>query len=705
MDEAVRIAFEAGLPYTGLRDFRPDERLWRLVDPGRARRAGVVPLLVVGDRLKVAAARPDPDLSGLDGGCAGVDVVIAPAAEIDAVLAGLPARDGDDGPAAHREPVTDPARPHRIGDLLVAHGLTTDATIAAGLGEQARSGGLLGEVLVAREAVSEEALRAVLAAQLGLPLVDLTGYQPDPEALARVPELLQRRLRCVPLAVDGAAVYVALADPLDAAGLDTLRTGAGGLEPRCFLAARADVDELLQALHGEVWAAMAHTAVSARFPVESCGRPVRRGIVAGALALLAAATAGLAVAPATTAVVLLAASAVALAGPALLALPVALLGLARRDRPARDVSSEGPLPLTTLLLPLAGGSGAAVDAATTLAALGHPTARLEVLLLCPAHDPAGIRAARELARRPGHRVAVVPPAAGPGRAAVLSYGLLLARGDHVAVLDPGAVPAADLLEVAGHVLRAGGPRLAAVQAVQAPPAGGGLLAAWLAGECAAWHVLVAPGLARLGLPLPLATTGLVARREALEECGGWDPACAAEGVDLGLRLHKCGFRARPVASAVAISGPSSPGGWIDAHARWWDGALRAWLVQLRHPWRAIRRMGPAGAAATALLGLGGVVAPLLWTPVLAVAALGALQALGATGRLLPETVVRLAGGQVLAVSAVLVGLGVAGAVRRRSAGAAIAALLAPVAFVLVSLGAWVGAAGVVAGDGRLRDVG
>jgi hypothetical protein len=702
MDEAVRIAFEAGLPYTGLRDFRPDDRLWRLVDPARAQQARIVPLLVVGDRLKVASAAPDPDLTGIDGRYGGVDVVIAPAREIDAALATLPP------PAAAPEPepatpVTDPAEPHRIGDLLVAHGATTDDAIAGALGEQERTGGLLGDVLVARSAVSEEQLLTVLAEQLGLPVVSLRGYEPDPDALEQVPELLQRRLRCVPLAVDDEHVYVAVADPLDGEQLAALRDGAGGLEPRSFLAARGDVDDLLQSLHGERWAAMARAAILGRFPEESCEQPVRRSIVAFVLLALAAAVAGLWIAPGTTAIVLLAVSAVVIAGPALAAIPVVLLGLGRRRLPAADGAPAPPLPLTTLLLPLGHGPGSVVKAAATLAALDHPRARLEVLLLCPAHDLAGVRAARALARRPGHRLVVVPPAVPVTRSAMLAYGLLLARGELIAVLDPGSVPAPDLLRTAIEALRRSGPRVAAVQASLAPPATGGLLAAWLAGECAAWHELVAPGLARLRLPLPLASTGIVARRDALEECAGWDPGCPAEGLDLGLRLHKCGFRARPVDVAVGIGGVPDGGRWVQAHARWWIGALRAWLVQLRHPVRKVRRMGVAGTIATILMGFAGVVAPLLWIPVLGVAILGALQELGATSSLLPETVIRLAGAQVIVAGVILVVMGVVGSLRRGSATAALASLLAPLAFTLVAFGSWLGAAGAFSGLGRSRD--
>jgi hypothetical protein len=697
MDDAVRIAFEAGLPFTGLRDFRPDERLWGRVAPEWAVRERVVPLVVVGDRLKVAAARPDPDLSALAGAYAGVDVVIAPAAEIDAALADVHVRpNGHDNDGARRGPVTDPSR---LGDLLVAHGATTDALVAEALEEQERTGALLGDVLLAREAVEEERLLTVLAEQLGLPVVDLTGYEPDPEALALVPEELQRRLRCVPLAVDDAAVYVAVADPLDARELEALRDGSAGHDPRCLLAARGDVDDLLQALHAERWAATASAAVRDRFPEESRAAPMPRALVFAAVLLVAMAAAGLLVTPATTGLALVGLAGLATAVPALLALPVALAGR-RGARSGPSAPDAGSLPLTTLLLPLGGGPGASARAAATLAALDHPGARLEVLLLCPAQDLAGVRAARELTRRRPYRLVLVPADVPASRGALLDYGLLLARGELVAVLDPGDVPAPRLLRAAGAALARGGRRTVAAQATLVPPPGRGIAAAWLAAECAAWHELLAPGLARLGLPLPLSSTGLVLRRDALQEIAGWDPAGAAEGVDLGLRLHTSGFRATTVDAAVGVPAPIVARAWLRAHARWWQGALAAWLVQLRHPLRTARRMGPGAAAAATLLGLASVAGPLVWPPLLVVGGLGALQGTDVTGDLLPGAVTRLAGAEIVVVCVALVLLGVAGAVRRRSAPAARAALLAPVAFTVVALGAWMGVAGLTAGTGR-----
>ena len=88
MDDALRIALESGLPYTGLRDFEVDPRLWRYLPLSVALTERVVPVILVGDVLTIAATRPDPDLSHLSRHFPhlGVAVAIAAAHEVDHVL-------------------------------------------------------------------------------------------------------------------------------------------------------------------------------------------------------------------------------------------------------------------------------------------------------------------------------------------------------------------------------------------------------------------------------------------------------------------------------------------------------------------------------------------------------------------------------------------------------------------------------------------
>ncbi|WP_205696579.1 hypothetical protein [Conexibacter sp. SYSU D00693] len=94
MDPALAIAHAAGLPYSGLRDVTPDARLLRYVPPRVAREQKVVPVVLVGDTLKVASATAHPDLHAVTDAFPGltIDLVVAPEPEMDAVLGRLEAR-------------------------------------------------------------------------------------------------------------------------------------------------------------------------------------------------------------------------------------------------------------------------------------------------------------------------------------------------------------------------------------------------------------------------------------------------------------------------------------------------------------------------------------------------------------------------------------------------------------------------------------
>ncbi len=79
---------DAGLPYTGLREFTVDPRMLLYVPYRVAVAQRIVPMTIIANRLQLASAVPDPDLTSLRRHFPGleIDITIAPAAEIDSVL-------------------------------------------------------------------------------------------------------------------------------------------------------------------------------------------------------------------------------------------------------------------------------------------------------------------------------------------------------------------------------------------------------------------------------------------------------------------------------------------------------------------------------------------------------------------------------------------------------------------------------------------
>lgn len=92
-DDALALAFRTGHSYVGLRNYEPDAELDRVIPPDAARAARVIPLAADADHLRLAVTDPEADLTALDRYLDGrrVDLAIAPADELDAILGPPPA--------------------------------------------------------------------------------------------------------------------------------------------------------------------------------------------------------------------------------------------------------------------------------------------------------------------------------------------------------------------------------------------------------------------------------------------------------------------------------------------------------------------------------------------------------------------------------------------------------------------------------------
>lgn len=111
--------------------------------------------------------------------------------------------------------------------LAVQHGLVSSAAVETLRVEPDATASSLVERLIVRELLDEDRLADLLAAEAGLPRLPPGALKPDPEALARLPAELIRRVNVLPLRVVGSSLHVALGDPLDLDSVDRLAHTAG----------------------------------------------------------------------------------------------------------------------------------------------------------------------------------------------------------------------------------------------------------------------------------------------------------------------------------------------------------------------------------------------------------------------------------------------------------------------------------------------
>jgi hypothetical protein len=118
----------------------------------------------------------------------------------------------------------------RLGDILVKSRQLTDSQLQAAIQEQRRWGGLLGEVLLRLNYVSESVLVKAVTRQTGVPEANLAMLQyPDPAAQARLPLEQATALRALPLQLkeQGKLLIAAMVEPQNPAILDELRKATG----------------------------------------------------------------------------------------------------------------------------------------------------------------------------------------------------------------------------------------------------------------------------------------------------------------------------------------------------------------------------------------------------------------------------------------------------------------------------------------------
>jgi MSHA biogenesis protein MshE len=111
----------------------------------------------------------------------------------------------------------------RLGELLLAQGVLTQAQLDSALNERKRSGRRLGRILVEDGIATEEAIARALAVQLHIPYLELSLKAVSPTVGRLLTEAQSRRFRAIPIDEAGSTIRVGMADPLDYQSYDEIQ--------------------------------------------------------------------------------------------------------------------------------------------------------------------------------------------------------------------------------------------------------------------------------------------------------------------------------------------------------------------------------------------------------------------------------------------------------------------------------------------------
>lgn len=494
-------------------------------------------------------------------------------------------------------------------------GAITSADLMRALSIQNRHDARLGDILRAHGLSSEAQVMQALAAQHATTVLDPAQGPPDPRLIDAFGPSRCLGARCLPWRRSGAVTVVATSAP--DRFQDTRPELEAALGPvSMVLLSEADLHAALIATRQGALRLMAETCVRDR---ESCRNWDRRRFSLGVGTLLTGLLVTGALAPVVvlTGLFALVTLALMLGTVMKLAAALAMLRFHRQAR-IRPPTPEYRKPQVSIMVPLYHEPDIAPRLVARLGALSWPRELLDILLVVEEDDHM-TRAALAKVRLP-HWMRVIPVPSSPlkTKPRALNYALNFARGSLIGVYDAEDAPSPDQIHRVAARFAQAGPDLACIQGVldYYNPATNWLSRCFTI-EYAAWFRVLLPGIERLGLAVPLGGTTLFFRREVLDSLGGWDAHNVTEDADLGVRLARHGYRTEVLDTVTQEEANCRLWPWVKQRSRWLKGYAMTYVVHMRAPRLLWRQLGPRRFLGFQVLFLGTLVqfllAPLLWS--------------------------------------------------------------------------------------------
>ncbi|EEB83885.1 N-acetylglucosaminyltransferase [Roseobacter sp. GAI101] len=507
-----------------------------------------------------------------------------------------------------------------MGRILVNAQLIDQADLVLALEHQQSIKVPLGEILVSQGLITPVQVSQALATQHHLQLVDLAADPPNPTMAKHISALDCLRYGIVPWRSLGNIVLVATSAPDQFIQINQDLAASG----MSFLPVIADERQIKQSISEVYGAELAQRAATRVPPIESCrtwrvDRPDRRAWALGVCSLLSTL---IILQPAWTfTLIILWALCTSLLTVSLRSLAFfARLFLCDDPAPSALATKEKfQLPRVSVLVPLLHEKEIATALIARLTRLTYPKSLLQIVLVLEEGDDM----TRETIARttlPSWFDVIEVPQANRLRTKprALNYALDFCNGSIIAVWDAEDAPEVDQIDrIVQHFAHA--PRnVACVQGVlDYYNARTNWISRCFTIEYAAWWRVLLPGIARLGLIIPLGGTTLFFRRDVLEDLCGWDAHNVTEDADLGVRLARHGFKTDLLPTVTYEEANFRPWPWVKQRSRWLKGFLITWCVHMRKPAQLLREVGLARFLGIQTLFLATfnqfICAPLLWS--------------------------------------------------------------------------------------------
>ena len=479
-------------------------------------------------------------------------------------------------------------RASQLPVALMRQGLITGDQMVQALNIQARRGGRLVDVLIARNLVPRDTLYEALARHWNTRVLSLAEERPDVRLIDRLGATACLHHQLLPICHAGGLTVIATARPEDfAARRPWLEEKFG---PCLMVIARPEaIEAALLRLRGH---GLAHLAEQRVPPALSCRNltgsrmfwPLASGLVGTLILSLIFPMFMLWLAFGWTLLTMTAVTLLKIAAVATEALP--------QPAEAPEPPVIARLPVVSVMVALYREASIAPRLIRRLARLDYPQELLDIVLVVEAEDSLTRNALAATDLPPWMRVVVVPDGRLKTKPRALNFALDHCRGSIVGVYDAEDAPEPDQIRKVVERFHSRGPEVVCLQGVldfYNPRTN------WLSRcftiEYATWFRLILPGIQRLGLPVPLGGTTLFFRRKAIEELGGWDAHNVTEDADLGIRLARMGYRTELIDTTTHEEANCRALPWVKQRSRWLKGYMMTYASHMRAPRLLWRQLG------------------------------------------------------------------------------------------------------------------
>lgn len=529
------------------------------------------------------------------------------------------------------EPLRKPARrppPDRkpLGQILLEMGAVDPGNMLRAVAMRDRQDLPLGDILLAHGWVAEADLMAALSLHWRAETLDVVADRPDPRLVDRLGPEACLQEAVLPWRRVGGATVIATARP-DAFQALLPRLVAEFGPCAMALAPERDIHAALLSTRQTLLARKAEAQVpedlscrgvdaarSARISAAvlaglGTGLMLAPMAVLGALfvwtVLMLALTQGLKLA---ALVAMLRPAAPRMRGP----MPEGVLPLPARRRRANR------LPMVSIMVPMFREDDIAPRLVQRLGRLDYPKELLDIVLVIEEVDTVTRTALAGAALPHWMRTVVVPQGPIQTKPRALNFALNFCRGSIIGVYDAEDAPDPDQIhKVVARFAEAPEDVVCLQGILDFYNPRTNWLSRCFTVEYASWFRVLLPGIARLGLVVPLGGTTLFFRRAPLEELGGWDAHNVTEDADLGLRLARRGYRTELIHTVTGEEANCRALPWVKQRSRWQKGYAMTWGVHMRNPLRLWRELGAWRMFGFQVMFLGSLtqalMAPLLWT--------------------------------------------------------------------------------------------